>query len=292
MIFPVVLAAEPRFKSFFQIVLENTDYAVANQLPYMNSLNALGRAYTNMHGTSHNSQPNYVAMIAGKDFGLYTPEKIGISDSNFNFSDPTIADLLEAKGLTWKTYQENYPGNCFTAKDNGDSLYERKHNPFISSLSIQTNPARCANIVNADQLQADIAASKLPNYAMYVPNQVNDGHGIPPYPPTNQQNTIARVKVADDWLSKFLPPLLSNPAFKDTLFLVTFDENDVIFASGPFDPHGRENLIYTVAIGAGVQAGTTDNNYYDHYSQLALLEKEWGLGSLGANDVNATAFRL
>lgn len=48
----------------------------------------------------------------------------------------------------------------------------RKHNPFISFTSISGNPARCAKIVPATQLDTDIANNALPNYSFYTPNLV------------------------------------------------------------------------------------------------------------------------
>jgi hypothetical protein len=48
----------------------------------------------------------------------------------------------------------------------------KKHNPFISFTSISGNPARCAKIVPATQLDTDIANNALPNYSFYTPNLV------------------------------------------------------------------------------------------------------------------------
>ncbi|KAJ3321661.1 hypothetical protein HDV06_003954 [Boothiomyces sp. JEL0866] len=281
-------APTPRFKRFFQIIMENTDLSVALEQPYMKSILPLGRLYNNMHGITHPSQPNYIAMIAGDVMGV-------IDDDNHDLTGVTIADTLEEAGKTWVTYQETYPGgvgNCYTQKDTitGDlRLYERKHNPFMSYTAIQTT-ARCDNIKNSDFLDKDIAAGKVADYVMYVPNQINDGHGAN-Y--SNALNTstleysFQRIQVGDAWLSKFLPKYINNPFFADTLFLLTFDENDAVAKVDTTD-----NTIYTIAIGAGVEANTVDTARYDHYSQIALLNKEWGLKPLGKADVTATPFDL
>ena len=237
----------------------------------------------------HPSQPNYIDMIAGTHFGKLT-------DDNVEVSGPNVADLLEAKGLTWKSYQENYPGNCNATYGTNDHLYMRKHNPFMSFASIRDDPNRCANIVDEKQFLDDVANGDLPNYIFYTPNQIHDGHGTPPYAKTEHE----RILEGSLWLSTFIPKLLSNPVFKDTLFVITFDENDVTsdaesISQGSDKPGSlirKENLIYTVLLGAGVQVGSVDNTRYDHHSGIALLEREWDLGSLGTGDVNATPFRL
>jgi acid phosphatase len=36
--------------------------------------------------------------------------------------------------------------------------------------------------------------------------------------------------------------------------------------------------------------GTKDGTKYNHYSLIKTVEKNWGLGNLGAGDVGAAAF--
>jgi hypothetical protein len=84
-------------------------------------------------------------------------------DSTVTVDVKSLVDLLEAKGKSWKTYQEGYPtGTCYTAGRKGK--YVRKHNPFISVKNIQSDPNRCAKIVGAEQLQKDIDAMQVPDY--------------------------------------------------------------------------------------------------------------------------------
>lgn len=238
---------------------------------------------------THPSQPNYIHMIAGTDFGFKT-------DDDVECQGRTVVDLLEARGLTWATYQENYPGNCNPFHGTKDNLYKRKHNPFMSFASIRGNATRCANIKNADELDKDVANRKVPNYVYFVPNQINDGHGIPPF----KDNEHQRIAKSDTWLSTFLPKYLNDPYFKDTLFMVTFDENDVtgdaeskaMGTNLPGSYIAEQNLIYTVLLGSMVQSNTKDDVTYNHHSSLALLEREWKLASLHTGDVNATPLRL
>ncbi|KAJ3313771.1 hypothetical protein HDV04_001575 [Boothiomyces sp. JEL0838] len=240
-----------------------------------------------MHGIAHPSQPNYIAMIAGDVLGVRDDFTVDLTQSN-------LADTLEAVGKTWTSYQESYPGgvgNCVTDTETLNKtlhMYERKHNPFMSFKQIH-GTKRCDNIKNADWLDKDVAAGKVTDYVLYSPNQIHDGHGADYNLPQFQtlQYSSDRIKAGDQWLAGFLPKYLNNPYFKDTLFLITFDENDVIAKMDT-----TNNLIYTIALGAGVQANSTDNAFYNHYSQLALLQKEWGLKPLGRQDASATPFTL
>jgi hypothetical protein len=86
-------------------------------------------------------------------------------------------------------------------------------------------------------------------------------------------------------LKTLLEPMLANPYFKDTLFFVTFDEND-------FWKDNDNNKIYSLFLGNGVDAGSINEQEYNHYSILAFLENAWKLGSLGKKDSTASPFAL
>jgi acid phosphatase len=84
-----------------------------------------------------------------------------------------------------------------------------------------------------------------------------------------------------------LEPLLTNDYFmKDTLILVTFDENHT---------YTRPNRVVGILLGGTVPEGahgTTDSNYYDHYSEISTIEANWDLHTLGRYDVGANVFSL
>ncbi|KAG0236943.1 hypothetical protein BGW42_002156 [Actinomortierella wolfii] len=255
------------FDHFFVLVLENTDYKEAERNKYFQSLAKKGTLLTNLHATTHPSQPNYLAMISGSTQGN--------SDSRIhNYKSKTIVDLLEEKGISWKTYQEDYPGKCYQKEDANDELYVRKHNPFISFKRISRNRERCAKIVNAKQLNVDLANNDLPQFSFYTPNMKNDGH-------ETSLSYVAR------WLKRFLEPKLSDPNFiNNTVVLVTFDEDDS-------EQRKNKNRVYSILLGDAVRSppGTKDNTNYNHYSILATLEQNWDLGNLRAGDVKATPFK-
>lgn len=93
------------------------------------------------------------------------------------------------------------------------------------------------------------------------------------------------VTVAGAWTRNFLEPLLDDPRFmNNTLVLVTFDENS---------SYAIQNRVLAILLGDAVPAdlvGTTDSSYYNHYSELATVEANWGLDTLGRWDVGANVF--
>lgn len=239
------------------VVLENTNYSSAIKQPFLKYLADNGALFSNFMAVTHPSQGNYVALTSGALNGV-------LSDSTYDLNVVNIVDLLEAKGLTWKIYAEDYPGRCFTGASNKD--YVRKHNPFISYINIQKNPTRCANIVDAAEFDRDATSGTLPNYVFYVPNLVNDGH--------NTNSTYA-----DKWYSQKFSTYINNPQFMaDTVLITAFDESENLF--------GR-NQIYTSIYGPNVKPQTVTARL-NLYSLLHLVESNWDLGNLGKQDATAT----
>ena len=240
------------------IVMENENLGNVLKNPYFAGLAGRGALLKNFRALTHPSQPNYIAMISGE---LY------VRDNNrHDLPQTNLVDLLEAAHVSWKAYQEDYPGACAAGMTYGN--YVRKHNPFISFDTIRKNPERCARIVNAAQLAIDVANDDLPAFSFYTPDMNNDGHDTP-------------LKFAADWLKGFLEPLLADPKFaKDTLVVITFDEGTVI----------GSNIIYTALLGPMVNPGHTDTARYTHYSLLRTIEDTFNLGTLGRNDAKAAPF--
>ena len=106
-----------------------------------------------------------------------------------------------------------------------------------------------------------------------TPNLINNGH-----------NTDETVSCA--WTRGFVESLLSNTYYNDNaLVYVTWQ------ADGKH-PTGR-NRVAGILLGSAVPTslqGTTDGNYYNHYSDLATVEANWGLHHLGRWDVGANVW--
>lgn len=126
-----------------------------------------------------------------------------------NTSGKTIADQLVARGLTWKSYQEDLPLTGADGVNVSDgvytgstdftkitptltpplttsdvvALYAVKHNPFAyfknvqESLNPKNSLRNMVGFTGAGGLFSDLAAGKSPNYSFIVPNQCNDQHG-------------------------------------------------------------------------------------------------------------------
>ncbi|KAG9314712.1 phosphoesterase family-domain-containing protein [Chiua virens] len=241
------------FDRFIQIWLENTDFAQAASQAGFQNLTAQGILLNSYYGVTHPSQPNYVASVGGDFFGL-ADDSLTFIPTNMS----TIVDLLEEKGISWSTYQENmptdgYPGFNFTNPDN-----------YTTALA----PAR---IRNFNDFAVDIGNNSLSQWIFVTPNLRNDAHDT-------------TIEYAADWLSYWLLPLLQDGRFNTdrTLILLTFDENET---------YSINNRVFTILLGGVIPKtlwNTTDNTFYTHYSLLSTVQNNWDLGNLGRQDTNKT----
>jgi hypothetical protein len=242
------------------VILENTGFTVAQRQPFQKELASKGALLANYFALTHPSQPNYIGLIAGDILGV-------TGDSNFDLNAPMLGDLLERAGKNWKVYAEDYPGDathCFLGKKKG--RFARKHVPFLSFKSVQTNPQKWAKIVTAqNNFVRDAQNNRLPEVSFYIPNLDNDGHDTSP-------------AYADRALRQTFGPMLANAAFMQrTLFVVTYDEDD----------DQEDNRVLTLLVGGPVQPGVRSQTRYDHYSLLRTFEEIFRLGTLGKNDQKA-----
>ncbi|KAI1368372.1 phosphoesterase-like protein [Xylaria arbuscula] len=256
------------------IWLENTDYEMAINDSNLAFLAEKGITLSGYHAVTHPSQPNYVASIGGDYFGMQNDDFLQ-ADKNVS----TVIDLLEDKGISWGHYQEDMPysgfqGQAWINHQNGKNDYVRKHNPAINYNSNAGNLDRLAVNKNLTQFHKDLENGELPQWMFITPNMTSDGHDTD-------------ITTAGTWTRTFVEPLLDDERFmQNTLVLITFDENET---------YTIQNRILGILLGDAVPeelVGTTDDNFYNHYSEIATVSANWGLHTLGRWDVGANVFKL
>lgn len=254
----------PNFEHIVVIVFENKEIGTVmgnSDMAYFNSL-ALSYTLLAQHfAPTHPSLPNYLALIGGDTFGVTS------NCENCFVAAPSLPDLLESSGRTWKTYQEDMPRPCFIGST---LMYAQKHNPFIYFDAIRLDPARCErSIVPLDDLDSDLNAGALPNFIFITPNLCNDAHDCD-------------LPVADAWLQGWMGRLLPalDSSGKPYLIILTWDEGqgDHSCCGLPTSAGGR---IATVLVSPQVRRGFQDVTPYTHYSILKTIAEAWGLPYLG-----------
>ncbi|HEX5450493.1 MAG TPA: alkaline phosphatase family protein, partial [Gaiellaceae bacterium] len=170
-------ASAGHLKHVFVIVLENhSQHSVIGDpnTPYITSLADEYGVARNYYGVTHPSEPNYIALIAGSNFGK------NADDPSLRYDAPNIVDQLEATGHTWGAYEESLPSVGSTVDywpSSSNALYASKHNPFVLFNDIRNDAARLSHIKPYTSLASDLNSSAAPDFAFIVPNQCHDMHG-------------------------------------------------------------------------------------------------------------------
>ncbi|MGZ6315968.1 MAG: alkaline phosphatase family protein, partial [Anaerolineales bacterium] len=251
----------------FVVVMENHSYKEVwntGSSPYITQLgNSFARA-SNYKATDHPSLPNYLQLYAGSNYGINTDCS---PSSSCHVNARSLADNLEAKGLTWKAYMESMPSPCYITSSGG---YAPKHNPFVYFDDIRNDTTRCAtHVVPFTAFSADLStAATTPNFVFISPNQCNDMHDC-------------SVSTGDNWLKSHIAAMLNSPSCTaDTcLVVVTWDEDD----------GSQANQVLTIFAGSGAKTGgVISSASYTHYSLLHTIENIFGVPTQTAQDAGAS----
>jgi len=234
------------------VVMENHAYDEVRTMPYTAGLIAAGASFSDSHGVTHPSQPNYLALWSGSTQGVTNDQ---CPPPGQPYSGENLGHACETAGLTWKAYSENLPAVGSTACSANSSLYTRKHDPWTDFSNLDHT-----NEVPYAQLATDLAANSLPNLVFIVPNNCHNSH-----------DSGCSVAAADIWLSQQVPALLDAMG-PDGLLILTWDEDDFTQA----------NHILTVFRGDRVQEGIVSPVPMTHYTVLRVICDVLGLTPFGA----------
>jgi hypothetical protein len=262
--------AVPRSSHVVLVVEENTSYntSVANMPWLISQGNAFGHA-TNYFSNTSGSLMDYLWLASGS---CESSANCALPSGTHNFgcggdscSSPITDDSIWAEmdrlGISWKVYAQSYAaaGGTVTTPDlaNGTHYYRRHNGATWYSEVLNNVSGSQSRIVDFSQFAIDLANNTLPQFAMIVPDGLNDAH----------DGTPAQ---ADSFLQTNVAPVLSKPYFQpggDGLMIVTFDNGDADVAG----------LVYTAVIGPKVKPGTVSNTFYKHENALRTMLDALGI---------------
>ena len=248
----------------FTIVMENHDRTeiLGNAAaPFINQLAANHAVAAGYHDSYvHPSEPNYIWMVAGENFGILNDADPG--PGNAIASQSHLADQIERAGLTWKSYQESMGAPC-TLRSHG--TYAVKHNPFAyfndingwDGTTFQPSQRCVEHIVDYTTFDSDLAMGTLPDYAFITPNMINDMHD-------------GSVADGDAWLAHEVPKITASDAYKNggVLFLL-WDEGSSSGDEPPF-----------IAASPNAQPGYVSETPYDTSAFLKTAQAILGVEPL------------
>ncbi|WP_439652029.1 phosphocholine-specific phospholipase C [Membranihabitans maritimus] len=143
---------------------------------------------------------------------------------------PTIPDVLEEAGISWRIYQD--PNNNWTGAMHGCLAFESFRNAKPGSPIYENGMKEWS----LDDLRSHVENNSLPAVSWVLPSQDDSEHPGAPSSPYR----------GGDFTHQVLDALASNPeVWSKTVFFLTFDENDGLFDHIPapavpsYDAEGR-----------------------------------------------------
>ena len=295
-------------KTVFIVAMENHDLVQKNPTgspqqilgnpaaPYFNSLitpgnpNAAQTAWaTHMFSCAingeHPSEPNYIWMEAGTDFGIRTDNDPNASASVHNvFTNVQhLSAQLTAAGIPWRSYQEDVeystseeasasgsgkPVNVY----NGTTQYNYgvKHNPM--AFFPDTQNLNCYPLTN---FWTDLTNNNIGRYNWITPDQYNEWHsalsGGYSYYGTNYTGDQAAIASGDNALSILIPKIMASQAYQDHgVIIIWTDETESTDDTNTTLPY----VIISPLAKGNAYASTLP---YSHSSDLKTLDEIFGL---------------
>jgi hypothetical protein len=269
-------AAINGIRNIFVIMMENHDWSTikaSSFCPYINNTLLPMASYTTQYYTppgNHPSEPNYLWLICGTNFGIHDDNPPAI---NHQSSTRNLFNQMDAAGISWKCYAEDITGTTCPDADSGE--YGVRHNPFVFFDSVRNNLNYCTNHNRPyPELARDLTNNTAPRFSFIVPNVTNDMHDLTPGSPSTRAQ-------GDTWLAAEVPKILNSQAYLNggALF-ITFDE-------GSADGDGPIGMMVISARAKG--AGYSNNVPYSHSSTLRTWQDIFHLGPYLADAAYATS---
>jgi phospholipase C len=217
------------------------------------------------------SLPNHLAWVAGTA-ARTAAESIPPS----GFGDlPTVFDQLEAKGVSWKFYVQNYDPTVTFRRAPGAARREQVIRvPLLAYARYVDDPNLFAHIVPVSEYFDDLRHGTLPAVSYIVPS------GPSERAPTNVQSGARFVQ-------SLVGALTASSAWSTSAFVLTYDD-----WGGYYDhvtPKQTGFRVPTLVMGAYSRRGFVDHTALETASIPGFIAENWGLPPLSPNDGNLTS---
>ena len=187
---------------------------------------------------------------------------------DFTVKYPTLRDLMDAKGVTWKYY---LPVN---ARPYGKIL-----SAFDVVWAVRNGPEWKTNVVTPQTaIFKDIANGALPQVSWVIPEQDESDH------PGTLSDT------GPSWVASIVNAIGPTNYWHNTAIIVVWDDWGGLYDNMPpklKDYGGLGFRVPAIVVSAYAKAGYISKTNYEFGSILRYVEDNWRLGRLGTSDSRA-----
>lgn len=260
------------------------------------------------------TQPNRDYLIAATSQGYVYPIGTDSGDQNL-LTATTIFQELQNAGVSWKIYVNPANSSCATNPTPQCLLTLSYVQNFAWGQTIPQNYPN--NLVPISQYFTDVQNGTLPQVSMIEPayNAGLDEHG------SDSDQYPINIQLGAQYVESLINPLMTSVSWKDSAFILTYDEAggiyDHVAAQPAVSPDGIKpvdlepsdictgntgpncDFVYTgyrvplVVISPYAKKHYVNHNVADYTAILKLIEKRFNLPSLTKRDaaqINMTQF--
>ncbi|GGL89782.1 alkaline phosphatase family protein [Micromonospora yangpuensis] len=197
---------------------------------------------------------------------------------------PTIFDRLEAAGISWKFYVQNYdPTITFRSRveeENIDRGAQVIWVPLLAYARYVDDPRLSSKIVDLDEYYTDAATGNLPAVSFVAPS------GNSEHPPGN-------IASGQNLVRSLITQLMRSPAWPSSAFLWSYDDWGGWYdhvKPPQVDRYGYGFRVPTLLVSPYARRGYVDSTTLDFTSALKFIQVNWGVEPLAERDAKAETF--
>ena len=191
---------------------------------------------------------------------------------------PTIADRLDAAGVTWRWYATGWGAGAGAVQEG----MVPHHNPFQYVKRIMETQDGRAHIADASEFVPALRGRTLPSVAFVKPHWRDNAHAV-----------SSTVGAGDQWIGAVMREIMASAYWPRMAVVITYDEGGGWFdhvRPPVVDRFGPGTRVPTLVVSPYARRGLVAHGQYDHASILKLIEWRFGLEPLTARDRAAAAF--
>ncbi len=195
---------------------------------------------------------------------------------------PTIFDRLQAAGVSWKFYVQNYDPTL-TYRNLGTSGNRASQVIWVPLLNFDRfidDPTLSSHIVDLSQYFVDLQNGALPSVAYVIPS------GASEHPPSS-------LKTGQTFVKTLIQELMRSSVWNSSAFLLAYDDwggwYDHVLPP-QVDQYGYGPRVPAILVSPYAKKGYIDSTVLDFTSILKFIEQNWGVASLAQRDAKANNF--
>ena len=194
----------------------------------------------------------------------------------------TIFDRLQAAGLDWKFYIEDYdPDVTYRTLLESPNTYSEQvaSVPLLNIDRFIDDPALNSRLVDLEQYYVDLERGTLPAVAYMV------SAGTSEHP-------TGGVITGQRFVRSLVQALMRSDAWESSAFMVTYDDWGGWYDHVPppaVDEHGYGFRVPAFLVGGYARHGHIESTTLDYTSILRFIEDNWNLEPLAERDRNAAS---